>query len=331
MDCKTRVALLTTFTFMLSSCTFNPFTTNNDLTGSATGVAVGAAAGAGTAALIGQTTNSGPLIAGGIVGGALGYYVSSLRFASGGVIQGGGQVFTLGDYATIEIPTDRIFDTNSDELLGDSASVLDSAVTVLRRYPDNNIMVSGNTSGFSGSKWELKLSEARARKVAAYLWAHGISQFQAQSLTTRRLTYTGFGNYFPIANNIRNDSIRQNSRIQITAYPTKTQLHLEKHQRVFDNVGELGETKETTTIEHANFGNEFSEVLRESDGTHNAKKAFAEEPICNSVAGCPARPSYRSMRSSTSEEDVWGSFSTVASADQTDAGDSVEKQGGFTG
>lgn len=237
---KTTVALALMLV-VLTSCTYNPFTTHNHLTGTATGTAIGAGAGVGAAALIGQTTKPGPLLAGGLIGAALGYYISSLTFDAAGVTHNGGQVFTLGDYASIEIPTDNLFDTNSAEFVDNAGPILDSAVAVLNRYPDNNIMVSGNTSGFGAPPFEQKLSQARAQQVAAYLWAHGISNFKYQSNCRRKLTYTGYGNYFPVANDIHNDSIRQNSRIQITAYPSKDQLEIDKRHQYFNNVGGLND------------------------------------------------------------------------------------------
>lgn len=257
MDCLTRTALTLTFSLTLVGCTFNPFTTHNDLTGTATGTAVGAGVGAATVGLVGATTKPGPLIAGGVVGAIVGYYVSTLRFASGGVIQGGGQVFTIGDYAAIEIPTDSLFEVNSSDFLDDATPILDSAVAVLKRYPDNNIMISGNTSGFGNSKYEQKLSEDRARQVSGYLWSHGVGQFKCNSLQTRKLTYTGYGNYFPVANDIHNDSIRQNSRIQITAYPSKEQLHIDKKHKVFTNVGDLDEPRLSDQEVQENLAREF--------------------------------------------------------------------------
>lgn len=275
-----RLIISMTLLLMIASCTFNPFTTNNRLTGSALSTGAGAAAGVGAVAFIGQTTKPVPLIAGGVVGAAIGYYVSTLRFASGGVIQGGGQVFTLGDYVSIEIPTDNLFDTNTSELLEDSGPILDSVVAILKRNPDNNIMISGNTSGFSNSKWELKLSEARARQVAAYLWAHGIGEFKPLSLERRTLTYTGYGNYFPIANDIHNNSIRQNSRIQITSYPCNADLYLKsKKQRVFGNIGctcpsgsEKKYKKEECKID------EPAEALNENEEQQSLQDAFKEDP-----------------------------------------------------
>lgn len=331
MDCKTRIALVPILTLLLTSCTFNPFTTDNKLTGTATGTGIGAGTSVGMAAMLGASKSK--LIASGLVGAAVGYYVSSLRFASGGVIQGGGQVFTLGDYASIEIPTDRIFDTNSSDFLDDAGPVLDSAVAVLKRYPDDNIMVSGNTSGFGTTKFQLKLSEARARQVSAYLWAHGISLLQNQSNKPRKLTYTGYGSFFPIANDIHNDSIRQNSRIQITAYPTNAQLKLDKCQKVFNNVGDIDEARPTENTQQANTGNQFSEVLHEEPSSQDYKDAFKEGNVNNPVS--PSAPGhsdyYKERGGNLKDEEVWGDYNNVAKAPQTAFGESVEKQGGAGG
>lgn len=224
----------------LGGCSFNPFTTNNELTGSPAPTIAGGAIGAGTAALLGGSKYTIGLA--GLGGATLGYYLSTLTFAAGGIAQAGGQVYTLGDYATIELPTDSIFEDNTADLLPTAGPALESAVEVLKRYPNNNILVSGNTSGFGTARWERTLSEKRAREVASYLWAHGVSAFRSPSefdpsSPNRTLSYVGYGNYFPISNNIRAASIRQNSRIQITAYPTKNQLKLCDNQKVFANIG----------------------------------------------------------------------------------------------
>jgi len=245
---------------LLTSCSFNPFTTDNEMTGKVVPTAAGGAIGAGSVALLGGSKYA---IGLGALGGAtLGYYLSTLNFAAGGVAQAGGQVYTLGDYVTIEIPTDSIFDENSAELLPEAGPVLQSAVSVLERYPNNNILVSGNTSGFGTRRWERKLSENRAREVAAYLWAHGISSFRGAnnfdpSAPLRTLNYVGYGNYFPISNNIKAASIRENSRIQITAYPSKSQLKLCKDQKVFANIGGLNENPIQSGAPEPYVGNAF--------------------------------------------------------------------------
>ncbi len=222
--------------FLLASCSYNPFIADNHTTGSAAGVAVGAAAGAGSAAALGGSKFA--LAVAGITGGAIGYYVTTLRFDAGGIIQGGGEVYTVGDYVGIYIPSDKLFEPNTAEFTPQAESILDSVGNVLERYPNNSILISGNTSGFSRPRWENRLSEERAKKVAAYLWdTTDITQFKENSNNMRRLNYVGYGDYFPIATHYTNKGIRQNSRIQITSYPTGCELDSELQKEKISNYG----------------------------------------------------------------------------------------------
>jgi len=208
----------------LSACTYNPLLDDNHLTGNVAGATGGAIVGAGLAALFMQTKPV--IIAAGVGGASIGYYLSTLRSASAGILAANGEVYKVGEFVGIEVPTDNLFEPNTDEFLPNTRPVLESIVSVLQRYPRHNILISGNMSGFGFAKQELRLSESRARQVAAYLWMRGISNYiKPENLydvdegPAKKLIYVGFGNYFPIANNIHAESIRENSRIQITAYP----------------------------------------------------------------------------------------------------------------
>lgn len=221
--------------FLLQACAYNPFIRNNHTTGSPIGAAIGAGAGAGTMSILG---GSKALIAlGGIGGGAIGYYVTTLRYDAGGIYQAGGQVYQVGDVIGIYVPTDKLFQPNTADFLPHASPVLDSIAVVLQRYPSNSILISGNTSGFYLSGWEQNLSERRAQKVAAYLWHAGINNFKSLSHETRKLAYVGYGDFFPISNNITNKGIRENSRIQITSYPMECELGLGIRDVAFHNVG----------------------------------------------------------------------------------------------
>ena len=221
----------------LTSCSYNPFISNNHTTGNPAGALIGGAAGAGSVAAVDGSKTF--MTAFGIGGSALGYYVTTLRYDSGGIIQGGGKVYRIGNRVGIYIPTDHLFDTNSAEFLPQAGPILDSTAAVLARYPDNNIIISGNTSGFSRPRWEQRLSQARAQKVAAYLWSSGINHFKGTGIDTRKLNYVGYGDYFPISDKLTNEEIRENSRIQITSYPTNFDLGLDKKSLAFDNIGAL--------------------------------------------------------------------------------------------
>lgn len=241
---KPYCALLLSLT-LLTSCTYNPFTTNNHLSGSPEATAIGAGIGAGGVALLGGSKFAMGLA--GIAGGTIGYYVTTLRYASGGILQGGGKVYKIGDYLGLYIPTDNVFEPNTADFLPQAKPILDSTVAVLKRYPNHSILISGNTSGFYRARWEQALSEKRAQKISAYLWNAGISQSNPY-LHFNRLTYVGHGDYFPLAKDLTNTGIRQNSRIQITSYPVSCDLLAGKNIAVHDMAAEMKKVEVNNAI-----------------------------------------------------------------------------------
>jgi outer membrane protein OmpA-like peptidoglycan-associated protein len=239
MDIK-RIALLCLLP-LLASCTYNPFTSNNNETGSIVSTGVGAGIGAGGMALLG---GSKPAIGlAGIAGGLVGYYVSTLRFDSGGVMQAGGQVYKIGEFVGIYIPSDKLFSPNTADLLPTAGPILDSAAAILERYPNNNILISGNTSGFDRPRREQKLSERRAAAVSAYFWNQDISPFKTSGMSVRKLNYVGYGDYFPLSSNETNKGLRQNSRVQITSYPSTVDLNLDKRHLAIHNIGAMDDSE----------------------------------------------------------------------------------------
>lgn len=328
MTVRACFALLLFFIVLLSlaSCSFNPFTTENKLTGSPTATVTGGVIGAGSAAILGAPRSI--IALAGLGGATVGYYVSTLNFAAGGVNQVGGQVYTLGDYVTIEIPTDKIFEDNSAELLPEAKPILQSAVAVLQYYPENNIIVSSNTSGFGTRKFELALSEARAQRVAAFLWANGINSLKTTNYEKplRKLIYVGYGDYFPIANNIRASGIRANSRIQITAFPSKYQLQLTKHQKVFANIGGLQEPplrqKSTYNVDNAFKGDLLPEAPTTISRGFSESTSYRTAPIQKERSYYAERPRFKG-------EETWQNQNNIAREAQTSRGVSAAKQGGF--
>lgn len=224
----TRVLLIFTV-FLLTGCN------TNHPTGSATGALIGAGAGAGGVALLGGSKPM--LLLGGLGGGAIGYYATTLRYDSGGVIQSGGKVYRIGDTVGIYIPGDQIFEPNTDEYKPQASAILDSVSDILKRYPNNNIIISGNTTGFYQSKWERHLSEKRAQKISAYLWNAGINDFKDKNNDLRKLKYVGYGDFFPISSTLTNKGVRENNRIQITSYPSNIDICSDKRSMSMRNVG----------------------------------------------------------------------------------------------
>lgn len=238
MNSKVSLACISLLSLsLLASCSYNPLIPDNYGTGNPAGAVIGAGIGAGGVALLG-----GPKAAmgvAGLAGGAIGYYVTTLRYDSGGILQYGGKVYKIGKFVGIYIPSEKLFEPNTANFLPQSLYILESAATVLSRYPQNNIIISGNTSGFYRPRWEQKLSETRAQKISAFLWNEGINNFKTPGIDSRKLTYVGYGDYFPISQTIKNIGIRENSRIQIISYPSDCDLKLDEKHIAVHNVGGL--------------------------------------------------------------------------------------------
>ncbi len=309
----------------LASCSFNPFTDDNQLTGNAAGPVIGGAAGAGTTALLGAPKSV--IALAGIGGAGAGYYVTTLRHAAGGVLQAGGQVYQMGDFVTIVIPSDQLFESNSDELLPQATPALQSALSVLKRYPDNNILISGNTSGFGTTRHEHRLSEDRARQVAALFWSQGISRYKNASLSTRKLRYTGYGYHFPIANSIEVDSIRQNSRIQITSYPSKMELQLDERCKVLNNIGGMDNPPLTKNQRDEALNKSFSGDLLPENNPATSQEGLDERSSFEVPASGSERHYY--PENVHYKGDTWDEVSNASREFQTDSAVNVPKQGGY--
>lgn len=299
--------------FLFSSCTYNPFTTNHDFTGNnVAGPIIGGVGAASSAALLGASKTW--IGIAGVGGIGLGYYMTTLQYASQEIIKVKGQVYQVGDYVGIVIPTDALFEENSADLLQNAYSILQSAMKVLNHYPNDNILISGNSSGFNTRAQELRLTKARAKKIAAYFYANGISNFTFQSNNTRKLIYTGFGNDFPIANHFKAKSIRENSRIQITAYPSTVDLALDKRYELFNNIG--------ATSAMPTKQNNIPIYSFVADGLPDAPEHLA--------SGFP-KTDQTSYDTKNYKGDVFDDFNNVKKELNTQSGVNSSKQGGYKG
>lgn len=99
------------------------------------------------------------------------------------------------------------FDPNKFELKPESQTELDAVVQLLKDNPTVSIQINGHTDN-SGKPTENKvLSENRARAVITYLVSKGIAQ--------TRLTFKGFGDTVPVADNSTPEGKAQNRRTEL--------------------------------------------------------------------------------------------------------------------
>jgi len=103
-------------------------------------------------------------------------------------------------YTLVEVKKDRIlikqqvhFATAKWKVLPDSFKLLDQVAQVLRDQPTMKVAVEGHTDALGAAAMNMKLSQARAEEVRAYLVKKGIA--------AERLEATGFGQTKPIASN----------------------------------------------------------------------------------------------------------------------------------
>lgn len=100
------------------------------------------------------------------------------------------------------------FATNSYELPADGYTELNKLVQVLQENPGLQVEISGHTDNIGKASDNMVLSANRAKAIADYVLSKGIS--------TNRITYKGYGDTKPIADNTTEAGRAQNRRTSFT-------------------------------------------------------------------------------------------------------------------
>ena len=100
------------------------------------------------------------------------------------------------------------FQTGKYTLLDISIVELDKVVEMMQHHPTLRIELGGHTDNVGNATANQKLSEQRAKAVYDYLVQHGIA--------AGRLSYKGYGQTQPVADNSTADGRRQNRRTVFT-------------------------------------------------------------------------------------------------------------------
>jgi outer membrane protein OmpA-like peptidoglycan-associated protein len=99
------------------------------------------------------------------------------------------------------------FDFDKATLKPGSEKVLLEIVKLLKSSPDLKVEVQGHTDNVGGKDYNLKLSQARAETVKAFLVLHGIE--------ASRLTPKGYGLDRPVASNDTEEGRAKNRRVEL--------------------------------------------------------------------------------------------------------------------
>ncbi|MEN0005386.1 MAG: OmpA family protein [Bacteroidota bacterium] len=102
------------------------------------------------------------------------------------------------------------FETGSATLKSDSYTILDQIVEIANRYAGYSLSIEGHTDNVGDAENNQVLSEDRARACYQYLLSKGIQ--------ASRLSFQGFGESQPIANNNTRTGRRRNRRVEFNLF-----------------------------------------------------------------------------------------------------------------
>jgi outer membrane protein OmpA-like peptidoglycan-associated protein len=103
--------------------------------------------------------------------------------------------------------SDILFDVNRSTLKAGSQASINRIATVLRQYPQHQILVEGHTDWTGTDEYNLGLSRDRANSVRTALIAGGVD--------ASKISAEGFGESRPVATNETPAGRQQNRRVEI--------------------------------------------------------------------------------------------------------------------
>ncbi|MEP4485047.1 MAG: OmpA family protein [Halioglobus sp.] len=209
---RTVPSLLLAGTILLSACTTNPYTGEQQASKAAT-YGAGAAAVCGLVGAMDSKKHARNAALGcGIVGAGVGAYMDVQEAKLREQLQGTGvSVVREGDNIRLVMPGNITFMTDSYNLRGDFYPVLNSVGEVLSKYSDTTIRLTGHTDSTGSRQHNQTLSERRASSVADYL--------ATREVVRSRMLVQGVAFDQPIADNATAAGRAQNRRVELYILP----------------------------------------------------------------------------------------------------------------
>ena len=107
------------------------------------------------------------------------------------------------------------FQQDSDMLTHESTLILDAIATALKTRPLGSFQVAGHTSADGDAAYNLELSTRRAKAVRDWLIFRGVP--------AGTLSYRGYGETYPLANNMTEAGRSLNRRVELArVFPPTT-------------------------------------------------------------------------------------------------------------
>ena len=176
----------------------------------------GGAIGAGLGGLIGgilgkqkDETAKGAIIGaavGGTAGALIGRYMDNQAEDMQQDLEGA-KIERIGEGIKITFESGILFTVDSAELSNDAKENIGKFASILKKYPDTDILVEGHTDSDGSDEYNQSLSERRAQAVVAYIVTNGVSGI--------RFTTIGYGEKQPVASNDTDEGKRLNRRVEV--------------------------------------------------------------------------------------------------------------------
>ena len=212
-------ALALTLIFSLGSCEATRNANNKQK-----GAVIGAASGAILGAIIGNNVGKGGngelgAVIGGVVGGTAGVIIGNQMDKQAQEIEQeipGAQVERVDDgiVVTFDENSGVYFDTAKYNINAASQQTLDKLASVLKEYPDTDVLVVGHTDSVGAEEMNMTLSKNRAQAVTNYF-------VQVKGLSPSRFTTNWFGETAPIADNSTAAGRAKNRRVNLAIVPNE--------------------------------------------------------------------------------------------------------------
>ena len=196
------------------------------------GAVIGAAGGAIIGAIIGNNAGKGGngelgAVIGGVVGGTAGAVIGNKMDKQAQKIEEeipGAVVERVDDgiVVTFDENSGVYFDTNKYNINSASQATLDKLISVLKEYPDTNILVVGHTASTGSAEYNMTLSKNRAYSVTNY--------FTSKGLNSSRFTTNWFGEEQPLHDNSTAEGRAKNRRVNVAIVPNQKMIEDAKRE-----------------------------------------------------------------------------------------------------
>lgn len=216
MQIMPKIAVIT-LSVMISACTVNPYTGEEQVSKTAT-YGAGAAVACGLiGALDSKNSARNAALGCGLVGAGVGAYMDVQEAKLREELRGTGvSVSREGDTIKLIMPGNITFETDSYNLRSSFYPILSSVGQVLAKYNDTTLRITGHTDSTGSKAYNQTLSEQRAQSVANYLATQDVSSSRAFS--------EGRGLEQPIANNGTASGRAQNRRVELYILPDTSKV-----------------------------------------------------------------------------------------------------------